>query len=77
MNITYTVDAKHAVDKIVSECNKIEVARIFDSMREFESSISDDNEDLYLAATECTEAFARHMVFNLGFSHRETNYYAL
>lgn len=74
MKVAYTLDAKHAVDKMVSECNKIEISRIFNSMREFEASISDDN--LYLAATECTEAYARHMVKNLGFSHKDTNYYA-
>ena len=73
--ITYSADAKHAVDKIAGEFDKIEVARIFDSIRAIESSMIDS--PLYLAAMECTEAFARHMVFNLGFSHRETSYCAL
>ena len=75
MNITYSADTKYAVDKISGEFDKIEVARIFYSICSFESSMIDSR--LYLAAMECTEAFATHMVKNLGFSHRETNYCAV
>ena len=74
MNISYTADAKHAVDKINSEMQKIEIMRIFNDLRWWASHIDDD---LFLMANACAEAFANHMVYNLNFSHRETGFYAV
>ena len=74
MNIAYTQDAKHAVDSLNSEIQKIQVMNIFNSICEWKSTIED--EALWCAADDAIEAYAKHLVKEFNFSRRDIAPYA-
>ena len=65
------VDAE-TISRITSDLVKMQNQQIFRSIRRLEAQVEGDENELF--AMECTEAFARHMVKNLGFTPKDTDY---